>query len=177
MDSPSGTPRRRFLSAMTALVSAAIAGIAAIPILGAVLSPLKRTVAPPGSPNADSWIYVADLADLDVDVPKRVEVTRKTVDAWSAHEKSVQGAAWLIRRSNGSVEALSTVCPHLGCGVNFDQGNFRCPCHTSAFHVDGSVVSGPSPRSMDPLSIEVRERRVYLRYVRYKQGTSQRELI
>jgi len=165
--------RRTFIAAMTALASGGIAALAAIPVLGTLLSPLRKS----GKASAEDLVQVAELHELEVGVPKRVEIVSKTVDAWSANEKSVLGAAWLIRKSDDSVSALSTVCPHLGCGVNHEGGAFQCPCHTSAFRLDGSVVSGPSPRAMDPLKVEVRDERVYLRYVRFKQGTPNSEVI
>lgn len=60
--------------------------------------------------------------------------------------------------------ALWRRCPHLGCTVpwepNFsfrgDSGGwFRCPCHQSTYTKAGVLVSGPAPRSMDTMLIEV----------------------
>jgi menaquinol-cytochrome c reductase iron-sulfur subunit len=164
--------RRRFLARLTAGVSAAIAAVAGIPLLGTVLSPLLR---PTHLKGAQSQSLVAELHELEAGVPKRVEIIQRTVDAWSAHDRTVLGAVWLLKRSDGEVDAFSTICPHLGCGVNFEGGIFRCPCHTSAFRSDGSVMAGPAPRGMDRIAVEVRENKVYVRYVRFKQGTSQRE--
>ena len=61
------------------------------------------------------------------------------------------------------IEVLNAVCPHAGCFVglidNDDEKQFRCPCHTSAFDLDGAKldidgVTNPSPRDLDPLSVD-----------------------
>jgi Rieske Fe-S protein len=41
--------------------------------------------------------------------------------------------------------ALSSVCPHLGCRVQWEPHNdrFFCPCHNGVFDPDGQPVSGP----------------------------------
>lgn len=54
--------------------------------------------------------------------------------------------------------AFSKVCTHLGCLVEYnrDQNKFVCPCHAGTFSIEGNVLSGPPPRSLDklPLSVE-----------------------
>jgi Rieske Fe-S protein len=63
--------------------------------------------------------------------------------------------------------------------VNLDKQRniFACPCHTSAFSLAGSRESGPAPRGMDPLKVEVRGNQVLIHYQRYKQGTPEREAV
>ena len=80
---------------------------------------------------------------------------------------------------DGPIKAFSTVCPHLGCGVDFDEktGKFACPCHTSAFDLDGRCLSGPSPRGLDELEAHVDGRDVLVRYQRFRVGTAKREPI
>ncbi len=82
-----------------------------------------------------------------------------------------EGRFWLMHLadgeggSSGGLVALYQKCPHLGCTVpwrgDFEfagkKGWFRCPCHASTFTREGGVlVSGPSPRSMDTMAIEVK---------------------
>jgi len=42
--------------------------------------------------------------------------------------------------------AVSAVCTHLGCNVNYEEGRkgFACPCHGSVFSEDGRVKKGPA---------------------------------
>ncbi len=46
------------------------------------------------------------------------------------------------------VTAFSTVCTHAGCEVRPMPDGFECPCHGSAFELDGEVAEGPAS---DPL--------------------------
>ena len=68
------------------------------------------------------------------------------------------GRFYLIRLEDGGFLALYRKCTHLGCAVPWDQasGQFVCPCHASAFEVDGTVVNPPAPRPLDrfPVTIE-----------------------
>lgn len=83
----------------------------------------------------------------------------------------VEGRFWLLNLaegeggSPGGLLALYQKCPHLGCTVPWrgsfafagKEGWFRCPCHASTFTKEGGIlVSGPSPRPMDTMAIEVK---------------------
>jgi cytochrome b6-f complex iron-sulfur subunit len=62
-----------------------------------------------------------------------------------------EGRFYLVRLADGGFLALYRKCTHLGCAVPWDQasGQFVCPCHASAFEVDGKVVNPPAPRPLD----------------------------
>lgn len=51
---------------------------------------------------------------------------------------------------DGTVFALSTRCPHLGCQLewNPDEQSWDCPCHGSRFDAAGNVIDGPAQRSL-----------------------------
>ena len=54
--------------------------------------------------------------------------------------------SWLVRTSDTTVVALSAICTHAGCTMDYDSGahELACPCHGSMFSRTGQVVSGPA---------------------------------
>lgn len=54
----------------------------------------------------------------------------------------------VIRTSATAVIALSAICTHSGCSMNFDASSSLvvCPCHGSEFDEQGNVVRGPARR-------------------------------
>jgi len=72
---------------------------------------------------------------------------------------SVAGtSAILFRSSENKVYALSRICTHEGCSVDFDMNQNRliCPCHGANYDVsDGSVISGPTTKSLAKIKVEI----------------------
>jgi cytochrome b6-f complex iron-sulfur subunit len=68
------------------------------------------------------------------------------------------GRFYLTRLEDGGFLAIYQRCTHLGCSVPWDQAanSFICPCHSSSFSVDGTLLNPPAPRALDifPVSIE-----------------------
>lgn len=50
------------------------------------------------------------------------------------------------RTRDGRYVALSPVCPHMGCHVNWNQSeqSWDCPCHGSRFDTEGRILEGPA---------------------------------
>jgi Rieske Fe-S protein len=65
---------------------------------------------------------------------------------------------FLVRNEDGGFLALSLTCSHLGCSVLWEEGKnqFICPCHSSAFYINGEVQNPPAPSALDhfPILIE-----------------------
>ena len=51
--------------------------------------------------------------------------------------------------------AISLVCTHLGCVVHHERSGLRCPCHGSAYRLNGDVVRGPAPKPLPWLAISL----------------------
>ncbi len=162
--------RRSFLGILGGALTAALGAALAVPAVIFYTSPSRRRRA------VDPPVDVTSLASLPEGVPVRVAVVAKRrLDAWTAFSSVALGAAWLTRNGD-SVRALSTVCPHAGCSVDWDRAKscFACPCHGSAFSADGACVAGPSPRGLDALDVSVKEGRVLVAYQRFRQGVRDR---
>ncbi|MEJ7787093.1 MAG: Rieske 2Fe-2S domain-containing protein [Solirubrobacteraceae bacterium] len=52
---------------------------------------------------------------------------------------------------DGEIHALSPVCTHMGCLLDFNgrDRTWDCACHGSRFGVDGKVVEGPAKRDLN----------------------------
>jgi cytochrome b6-f complex iron-sulfur subunit len=63
---------------------------------------------------------------------------------------------FVVRDASGFY-ALSAVCTHLGCLVQFEreQDRILCPCHGSRFARDGRVTQGPAPRPLPRLQLSI----------------------
>ncbi|MFN9719799.1 MAG: ubiquinol-cytochrome c reductase iron-sulfur subunit [Planctomycetota bacterium] len=90
--------------------------------------------------------------------PVSVTVLDDIVDAWNRFPNVPIGSIWLRKVGDGPILAFSSICPHLGCSVNYRQaeGDFFCPCHTSAFALDGKKTNKVPPRDMDGLTVSMR---------------------
>jgi Rieske Fe-S protein len=66
--------------------------------------------------------------------------------------------------SKSGLFALSPVCTHLGCLVNWDYNKkeFICPCHGGKYDMEGKVRGGPPPAPLNRLPLEVRDEKVYI---------------
>ncbi|MCO4747676.1 MAG: FAD-dependent oxidoreductase [Proteobacteria bacterium] len=77
------------------------------------------------------------------------------------------GTAGFVRRTATGFEAKSSRCTHMGCPIALaSTGGFRCPCHAGQYDGEGRPISGPPPRPLDPLSVEVRGEELFLRATR-----------
>jgi cytochrome b6-f complex iron-sulfur subunit len=63
----------------------------------------------------------------------------------------------VINRPERGYIALSRVCTHLGCLVEYQKGTevLLCPCHGGKFDLDGNVISGPPPQPLPRLTLKV----------------------
>lgn len=61
----------------------------------------------------------------------------------------------------GTAVAFSAICTHMGCVVAPDGAELRCPCHGSVFEIaTGANVSGPAPRPLHVVAVEVKDGQV-----------------
>jgi Rieske Fe-S protein len=66
--------------------------------------------------------------------------------------------ALLVRTRDGELRAFNATCTHLDCTVQYrpDTSQVWCACHNGLFDLGGGVVSGPPPRALERLTVQVR---------------------
>ena len=99
----------------------------------------------PAGPQRTSWLFVAE-----VDRFKKGDSLLFRTPAGAEVNVARQGDAGTI----DDFVALSSVCPHLGCQVDWEPQNnrFFCPCHNGAFDPTGRPIAGPPAAENLPLS-------------------------
>jgi cytochrome b6-f complex iron-sulfur subunit len=72
------------------------------------------------------------------------------------------GRFYLVRLDDGGFLALSLRCTHLGCSINWeeDKQRFICPCHASAFEINGNVQNPPAPSALDYFPVLIQNGKV-----------------
>jgi nitrite reductase/ring-hydroxylating ferredoxin subunit len=79
-------------------------------------------------------------------------VAAATVDAGRAVRFSTAAVEGFVVNQGGQYRAFSATCTHLGCLLQeSDDGRFVCPCHRTAFGLDGSVLEHQLLRPPAPL--------------------------
>lgn len=168
--------RRDFLKQGCAacLGAVAVAGPAAV---GArvFLDPLTRLK------TVETFVKVTTLDTLPEDgTPVQFPVLADRRDAWTKFTQVPIGAVFLQRQPKGQPLALSVVCPHAGCFVDYveEQQGFLCPCHNSFFAKDGGLKDeqSPSPRPLDTLEVQVRNKNeVWVRFQDFQLGVTEKK--
>lgn len=162
--------RRSFFGALLAIGAAGMGAILAIPVLRFVLYPLYAKA------SGDEWSDVGDMGEFTgATAPVRKTITFAQRDGW--REVVSSQSVYVIRDAQGQLQALSAICPHLGCSISWQsaQDGFLCPCHTSIFKSDGVLVSGPSPRGMDPLPIRTVNGKLQVQFEYFRPNVPNQE--
>ena len=164
-------PRRTFVGLLTSLVMGIVGLLMAIPALGYFLGPLRRKAG-----ETAAFVDVGALAEFPLREWRLQTLEMVHEDGWK--RTRVRHAIWVFRRGPGDQEIIvfSSICPHLGCPVNWqpEQSRFFCPCHGGIFNTEGRQTGGPPPRSLDPLEYEVRAGRLLVRWQDFKIGVAER---
>jgi len=166
--------RRTFFKWVTHGLGALFATIVGLPALAFLIDAHRRPA------RAGQFKTVARLDELVEGVPQQVVIHEVRRDAWTLHPNDVIGRAWLIRRDKQTVDAFTTICPHLGCSVNFVDKDklFICPCHGGTFELSGQRLEkagfvNPAPRGMDRLECRrdpVDPQLIQVKYENFIQG-------
>lgn len=136
-------PRRAFLDKM--LQGSVLAGVAGMAY------PVTRYLIPPAEAEGQQ---------------KEVEAgTTDQVTAGKAVKFEFHGKPAILINSKAGYVALSAVCTHLGCIVDWNEAKAQimCPCHNAVFDYNGNIVSGPPPLPLEQMEVNVRDKKIMVR--------------
>lgn len=135
--------RRQALTAAAGMGAGVLVGVALDRSVPGLEKPQPSLVGPNGR-----WYEMAAAAEL----------ADGSVRRFSAG--GVDG--YLIKEGN-SVRAVSAICTHMGCHINWHDthARFECLCHGAAFDKDGQVIAGIPPSPLPSIHVRVRGGRVY----------------
>jgi menaquinol-cytochrome c reductase iron-sulfur subunit len=133
--------RRSFLFGLGIALNALAVTLFAIPILGYLLSPLRRFA-------WLAWIPVGRVTDFPENETRLASYENPFVKPWDGETGKIP--CWVRRIGGDSFQVFAINCTHLGCPVRWFQesGLFMCPCHGGVFYADGTRASGPPPRGL-----------------------------
>jgi menaquinol-cytochrome c reductase iron-sulfur subunit len=172
-------PRRNFLAEAGAIVIGGLVGL--VPFASGVLyflDPILRRGK--SADGADGFQRAANLSELPTDgTPERFTLRADIVDAWTLYRNRVLGSIYLRLMPNGQVIAFNDTCTHLGCKVDYQAADkrFFCPCHQSAFALDGKKQNDTPPRDLDTLEVDVREGVVWVKYQNFHTTRAEKKAI
>ena len=129
------TNRREFLQKVLAILG--------LTTLASFVYPLARYFSPPAEEST----------------AKQLVLSKKEIAVGDAKEVVFNNTPCIvINRPDKGFVALSRVCTHLGCLVEYqkDKKRLLCPCHAGTYDLAGSVTSGPPPKPLlqFPLKVE-----------------------
>ncbi len=160
-----GNGRRSVLIILIYGLWAAMAMAVALPAAAYLLLPPKLR-------REKEWADAGDVTKLDVGEPVELVFRRNKLDGWRLiSEKST---VWVVRKNESEFVAFAPQCTHLGCAYHWNEPSrhFICPCHTSAFSMDGRVLSGPAPRPLDQYEWKVEKGKLLVGEVQESKGAS-----
>lgn len=71
----------------------------------------------------------------------------------------------LLKNAAGELSALSATCTHLDCTVQYraDRSDIWCACHNGVYDLKGRNLSGPPPRPLTALEVNVRGEKIVVK--------------
>jgi len=108
----------------------------------------------------------ADFVKENADVVYRFVADRlSSTDIESLNEIPLDGGAVVkykdeklavYKDASGQIHALSPVCTHAGCIVNWNnvEKSWDCPCHGARYSIGGEVLTGPADRALKKIDVE-----------------------
>src|SRR6266508_319277 len=134
---PAPPTRRGFLDILL--------GSTAVATLAAIVYPIFRFISPPQViESTENSVVAAKLNEIPVNSGKIFKFGNKP--------------GILVRTPAGELKALSAVCTHLECIVQYrpDTKQIWCACHNGQYNLSGKNIGGPPPRPLEEFQVNTR---------------------
>lgn len=147
--------RRQFLAYTLGGTTAFLAAGPVLPMVRFAVDPIltKKT--------EGTFVKVVEESKI-TNEPQEFKFQVHQVDGW--YESNPEMAAWIAKDDQGNVFALSPVCKHLGCTINWNSQNdnqYFCPCHEAKYTKEGKNLKvAPSP--LDEYDLKIEDGFIYL---------------
>lgn len=179
-EAPPVPPRRNFLVKFGAFIVGAFVTLVPLAAGGVFfLNPLlKKKGGGEGEAGDDPFRMVGKTTSLSTDgSPTLYQVTGTKQDAWTTYPETPLGAVYIRRNDDDSLTCFNARCTHLGCTVKYrpDRSEYVCPCHASAFSLNGERSNKIPPRNMDTLECQIRnEDEIWVRFMNFRGGREEK---
>jgi menaquinol-cytochrome c reductase iron-sulfur subunit len=148
--------RRQFLSYTLGGAGAFMAGGAILPMIRFAVDPILQKKEKTG------FVKVVEQSKV-TNEPTEVKFKIHQVDGW--YESDPKLIAWIAKSDDGKIFALSPICKHLGCTVDWSgkeaPDEYHCPCHGARYTKDGKNLK-VAPKPLDEYEVKLENGWVYL---------------
>jgi menaquinol-cytochrome c reductase iron-sulfur subunit len=149
--------RRQFLTYTLGGTGAFLVATPIIPMIRFSVDPLLQ------SKGEGEWVKVVELSRI-TDEPQEFTFSKLQVDGWYSAEAKF--TAWITKDKDGNIYALSPICKHLGCTVNWNTSSdypnqYYCPCHGAHYTKEGKQLA-VADAPLDEYDVKIENDFVYL---------------
>jgi len=150
------TLSRRTLMKLGLLLNGLVAIAIATPIVGYLLSPVKRKGA------YKSWVSLGPLETFPESQTRLVDFENPSTNPWDG--QTAKAACWVRHQQGDKFQVFAINCAHLGCPVRWfpQSGLFMCPCHGGVYYEDGSRASGPPERGLFEYAYKIEDGQLHI---------------
>jgi menaquinol-cytochrome c reductase iron-sulfur subunit len=158
--------RRQFLNYTLTGVGGFMAASILMPMARFAIDPLLQ------NKTTGKMVSVVPVNEL-TNEPQRKTFKVKKVDGW--HEFEEQKIAYVFKKKNGDIMAISPICTHLGCTVAWNDpaypNEYHCPCHGGRYTKTGINIPGtPPPAPLGLYEMKVKDGTLYLGDAHPREG-------
>ncbi|MDN4074551.1 MULTISPECIES: ubiquinol-cytochrome c reductase iron-sulfur subunit [Fictibacillus] len=151
-----------------------LTGVGGFMAAGMLMPMVRFAIDPILEKGADQdMVAVTEVSKIGKE-PKRFNFKIKQKDGW--YESEVTQSAWVYKNGKGELIALSPVCKHLGCTIDWNTdpshpNQFYCPCHGGRYEKDGTNIKGTPPLApLDEYDSKVKDGKLYLGKAKPRKG-------